>query len=387
MKSRREVPFYRPPIGAGEIRDVTETLKSGWITTGPKAKEFETKFAVYVGAKNAVALNSCTAALHLALVAFNLQATDEVIIPTYTFAATGETVIHAGGIPILVDSEPETLTIDPQQVRMHITPRTRGIVAVDLFGLPCDYRQLKKIARDHRLFLIADAAHSLGAVYYGKSVGTLADATAFSFYATKNLTTGEGGMLTTDDRVLTEKVARLSLHGMSRDAWKRYAIGGTWYYELLEAGFKYNFTDLQAALGLRQLARFSDLQKKRAQIAQWYDSAFCKIPEIILPPQKQGLKHAWHLYVIRLHLKSVKIDRNRFMEELAARGVGTSVHFIPLHLHPYYHNRFGYHPQDFPVAFATYQQVISLPLYPALSKADVKYVIKVVQEVIAKFRQ
>lgn len=382
----RQIPFYQPSITEREIRAVVQTLRSGWLTTGPKTKKFEKRFARYVGAKHAVALNSCTAGLHLALVASGVGPGDEVIVPTYTFAASAETVIHAGAKPVLVDSESDTLNLSVAEVEKEISPRTKAVVAVDIAGLPCDYAALQPVVKKQGIHLIDDAAHALGASYDGRMVGTLADLTAFSFYATKNLTTGEGGMVTTDNQELAEKISLLSLHGMSRDAWKRYRTGGSWYYELLDAGFKYNFTDLQAALGLPQLARLRTLQAQRRALATLYDRELGDLPEVRLPAQKKGRVHAWHLYIIRLRLEQLKIDRNQFIHELTRRRIGTAVHFIPLHLHPYYRERYGYQPEDFPVAHDNYQRAITLPLYPRMTRAMVCYVAGAVREIVQKYR-
>ncbi|MGE5692791.1 MAG: DegT/DnrJ/EryC1/StrS family aminotransferase, partial [Candidatus Zixiibacteriota bacterium] len=297
-KSVRKVPFYKPSLDGSDIESVRSTLEDGWITTGPRARRFEVEMVGYTGAKHALAVNSCTAALHLALAAAGIKKGDKVITTPYTFAASVETIVWCGAQPVLVDIDPETLNINPSLVAKKIDRRTRGLVSVDIAGLPCEYETLAPLAKKKKLFFLADAAHSLGASYKGVKVGKLADATAFSFYSTKNLTTGEGGMLVTDNQKLHERAAILSLHGMSKDAWKRYTSEGSWYYEIVAAGFKYNLSDLQAALGLSQLAKFAQLQERRKYLAGLYDRWLTPCLDMVdLPPRNSNSEHAWHMYL------------------------------------------------------------------------------------------
>ena len=381
------LPFCRPDIGEAEIAEVVATLRSGWLTTGPKTKEFERSFAAYVGAKHAVAVNSCTGGLHVALAARGIGPGDEVIVPTMTFCATANVVVHVGATPVLVDVEPDTLNIAPEAIEAAITPRTRAVIPVHLYGHPCDMDRLLDLARAHGLLVIEDAAHAVGAEWRGRRVGSLGDATAFSFYATKNMTTGEGGMVTTDDEEWADRMRVWLLHGMSRDAWKRYAANGSWYYEVVLPGLKYNMTDLQAALGLRQLERLEEMLRRRAAIAARYTEAFRDLPELILPAHRPEVRHAWHLYPIRVRHERMTIGRNEFIEALRREGIATSVHFIPLHRHPYYRDRFGLRPADFPVADDAYQRLVSLPLYSRMSDRDVEDVIEAVRRVILRHRR
>lgn len=382
-KTIRKVPFYRPSLGEAEIEAVRSTLLEGWITTGPKAKKFEAEMAAYTGSKYALAVNSCTAALHLALAAAGIKKGDKVITTPYTFAATVETIIWCGAQPVLVDIDPGTLNIDPVRVEKKIDKKTKAIVSVDIAGLPCEYDALRPLAKKQKVFLLADAAHSLGASFKGIKVGRLADATAFSFYSTKNLTTGEGGMLVTDNQKLREKGAILALHGMSKDAWKRYTSEGSWYYEIVAAGFKYNLSDLQASIGLAQLGKFPQLQERRRYLAGLYDRYLTPYLDMLeLPPRNAHSEHAWHMYLIRLKPKVLKIDRNELLRRLSARGIGTSVHFIPVHLHPFYRKFLGHKPADFPNALATYKRIFTPPFYPAMSDEDVEYVCSMAGEIL-----
>ena len=380
------LPFHVPSISEEEIQEVTDTLRTGWITTGPKTKLFEEKFSKYVGSKYAIAVNSCTAGLHLALVAAGISQGDEVITTPFTFAATGEVIIHAGAKPVFVDVEPTSLNIDPLKIEKAITTRTKAIMPVHYAGLPCRMAEILEIASAYNLIVIEDAAHAIGAEYLGKKIGTLGDITVFSFYATKNLTTGEGGMVTTNNEELAEKIRILSLHGLSRDAWKRYTAEGSWYYEILFAGYKYNLSDIQAAIGLHQLNKFEQFQKTREEYVQIYNQGFKNLPEITLP-RNDGNRHAWHLYVIKLNLDLLNISRNNFIKALSANNIGTSVHFIPLHLHPYYKQKFDFKMGDFPIAEEAFQRVISLPLYPAMTPKDVQDVICIVREILDKNRK
>jgi perosamine synthetase len=381
------IPFHLPEIGEEEIRAVVETLRSGWLTTGPKVKQFEKEFAASVGASHAVAVNSCTAALHLALEAVGVKAGDEVLVPTMTFAATAEVVFYLGARPVLVDCLPDTLNIDPEAVERAVTPRTRAIIPVHYAGQPCDMDQVLDIARRHRLRVIEDAAHSLPASYRGRPVGAISDVTCFSLYATKTITTGEGGFATTENGEYADRMRIMSLHGISKEAWKRYTSEGSWYYEVLAPGYKYNLTDVAAAIGIEQLKKCERFREARRRVAALYDKAFADLPEIAVPTVRPHIEHAWHLYVIKVCPEALRIGRNEFIECLKRAGVGTSVHFIPLHLHPYYRTTFGYRPEDFPNASAAFQRIISLPLYPGMKEEDTRAVIEAVRNVCAQNRR
>jgi dTDP-4-amino-4,6-dideoxygalactose transaminase len=389
MRSARTefLPFHVPEIGQEEIDAVVETLRSGWLTTGPKVRAFEAAFTQYVGVAHAVAVNSCTAALHLALAAIELRPGDEVIVPTFTFAATAEVVEYFKARPVLVDSEPDTLNLDPRHLERCITPRTRAVIPVHFAGQPCDMDAIGELARAHGLAVIEDSAHALPAYYRGAMAGTLGDIGCFSFYATKTITTGEGGMAVTNNPQYADRIRALSLHGISRDAWKRYTAQGSWYYEIETPGFKYNLTDIAASLGLAQLAKCERFLQARRRCAEFYNRAFADLPEVATPTVREGLTHAWHLYVLRLDQARLRIDRAAFIEELRALNIGTSVHFIPLHLHPFYRDTYGYKPQDFPVASAVYAQAISLPIYSRMSEQDLNDVVEAVRDLVVSHRR
>jgi dTDP-4-amino-4,6-dideoxygalactose transaminase len=378
------LPFARPSIGEEEIAEVADALRSGWITTGPRVKAFELAFAEYIGVSHAIAVSSCTAALHIALAAHDIGPGDEVIMPTLTFCSTANVVVHLGAKPVLVDVG-DGFNVTAETIEAAMTPRTRAIVPVHFAGQPCELDAVVALARHRGVAVVQDAAHALGASYRGERIGAIGPVTAFSFYATKNLTTGEGGMLTTDDGALADRMRRMALHGMSRDAWKRYTNAGSWFYEVLEAGFKNNMTDIQAALGLHQLRKFESFQARRGQIVARYQAAFADLPELELPTTEAHRAHAWHLYVVRLTDRA-RVQRDAFIGALKARNIGTSVHFIPVHLHPFYRERFGYHEGQLPRAESIYRRVVSLPLYPALSDTDVDDVIDAVRETLREAR-
>jgi dTDP-4-amino-4,6-dideoxygalactose transaminase len=374
------LPFHRAPIEEEEIAGVVEVLRSGWLTTGPRVREFEWAFARYVGAGHALAVNSCTAALHLALAAIGLSAGDEVILPTMTFAATGEVVLYFSARPVLIDCEEHSFHLDPKKIEQAVTPRTRAILPVHYGGSACDMDRILEIARRHNLKVIEDAAHALPARYNGRVVGTLGDITCFSFYATKTLTTGEGGMAVTNCEEYAERMRILTLHGISRDAWKRYTAEGSWRYEILEPGFKYNLTDLAAAIGLAQLAKCDAMQARRAAVADRYTRALQGCDAFELPASPAQGQHAWHLYVIRVNPLALRILRDRVIEELKERGIGTSVHFIPLHLHPLYQT-LGYRAGQFPFAESHFERAISLPIYPTMTDDDVDRVVEALTDI------
>jgi len=461
------LPFSPPLIGEEEIAEVIDTLRSDWISTGPKVRRFEEEFAAFIGAPAALALNSCTAALHVALATLGIGPGDAVITTPMTFCSSIHVIEHVGARPILVDVEADTLNIDPQKVEEAIeaeagrqkaeggrrkteggnptsdfrpTTSIKAILPVHLYGHPCDMDALVEIAQEYDLAIIEDAAHALPARYKGHTIGApwktedgtrktenppptsvlrppssvlhppssiLRHFACFSFYATKNLTTAEGGMLTGSPEFIEE--ARIwSLHGMSRDAWKRYSAEGSWYYEVVRPGFKYNMTDIQAAIGLHQLRKLPQFQARRREIVRRYNQAFSQFEELQIPTERPEVESAWHLYVLRLNLErfsearsrtsEARIPksefripnsefRNQFIEELQARNIGTSVHFIPIHLHPYYRDKYGYKPADFPVAYREYQRMVSLPLYPKMMDKDVDDVIEAVVDVVKRYRR
>jgi len=388
--------FSPPSLGQEEIDEVVDTLRSDWITTGPKVKRFEQEFAQYLGASAALAVSSATDAMLVALAALGVGPGDEVITTPMTFCSTVHVIEHLGARPVLADIEPDTLTIDPEQVERAITPRTKAIMPVHLYGHPCEMDRLLELARLHRLALVEDAAHALPARYKGRLIGSAVAGlqlptisrrlTAFSFYATKNLTTAEGGMLTGDPDLI-EQAHLWSLHGMSRDAYARYSAEGSWYYEVVLPGYKCNMTDIQAALGLQQLRKLAGFQARRRAIVQQYEAALAALPELQVPVERAEAEHAWHIYALRLNLERLTIDRARFIEELKQRNIGTSVHFIPIHLQPYYRDKYGWRPEDFPIAYHEYRRLISLPLYPRLSGQDVADVIEAVRDVVDEYRE
>ena len=378
----RQVPFFRPDVGEDEINAVVATMRSGWLTVGPQTQAFEQAFADAIGARHALAVSSCTAALHLALDALDLKPGDEVITSTLTFTATGASIVHAGARPVLVDCTTDTLNLDPDEVARKVTPRTRVLLPVHFAGHPAPMDELLEIARRHRLTVIEDAAHALPASYHGRRVGTIGDITAFSFYATKNLTTGEGGMLTTADDALVERLRPRRLHGMSRDAWRRYSAEGSWRYDVSYPGFKYNMTDTAAAMGLVQLRRLPAMHARRQQLAALYTALLSDVPQLELPTVRAEVESAWHLYVVRLRPETVRIHRDALIELLKTDGVGAGVHFIPLHLHSYYRDAFGYRPEDFPVASAVAETILSLPFFTLMSDDDVRYVANTLRRIL-----
>lgn len=379
------IPFHRPSIGDAEVDLVVEVLRSGWLTTGPLTARFEREFCARAGAGHAIAVNSATAGLHLALVALGVGPGDEVITTPLTFCATVNAVLHTGATPVLADVD-ETLNIDPDRVAAVLSDRTRVLLPVHFAGLPCDMPRLWRIAADRRLAVVEDAAHAAGAAVNGVPIGGgSSDAVAFSFYATKNMTTGEGGMVTTPSGELARRIRSLCLHGMSRDAWDRYSTTGSWHYDVVECGFKYNLSDLASAIGLCQLAKLDAMTERRRDIARAYTEAFFEVPELETPPEGGG-GHCWHLYVLRLNLSLLDIDRGTFIDQMRARGVGCSVHFIPIPLHSYY--RTVLPKRDTCCrALSEYPRLVSLPLYPALTGAAVQQVIRAVLGVVAHGRK
>jgi len=398
------LPFALPDLDDNEFAHVRESLESGWITSGPKTRQFEAEFKEAVGAEHAIALNSCTAALHLALEAIDLQAGDEVITTPYTFAATAEIVRYFNATPVLVDVCPHDFNINPNLIEAAVTERTKAIIPVHIAGLAANLDAIGAIAAKHNLAVIEDAAHAFPTLYKGRKIGepllqkNVRHAVCYSFYATKTLATGEGGMLCTNDEAIAERVRVMSLHGISKDAWKRYTAEGSWYYEIVAPGYKYNMTDIAGGMGIAQLAKGERMWRQRQAIAEAYNQAFAGIGALQTPvtstvdrepcvdcqadcAAEQG-QHAWHLYMLRLNLDMLTIDRGQFIEELKARNIGSSVHFIPLHLHPYYRETYGYKPEDFPVAYSEFSREISLPIYSKMTEQDVQDVIAAVLEIV-----
>jgi dTDP-4-amino-4,6-dideoxygalactose transaminase len=381
------IRFHMPSIGDDEIQEVTETLRSGWLTTGPRAARFEREFRAYVDSPNAIAVNSATAGLHLALAGLGIGPGDEVITTPMTFCATVQTILHVGATPVLADVGPDG-NIDPEEIQKRITDRTRAIIPVHLAGLPCHMKAIWSLARQKGIYVIEDAAHAAGALYRGRPIGggasgkaAASDAVAFSFYATKNLTTGEGGMITTHQTDLAERMRILSLHGTSHDAWDRYAERGSWYYEVVDHGFKYNLSDIHAALGIHQLRKLDQFIETRTRYAEVYSRAFADLEEIECPPDDTRCRHAWHLYILRLNLSNIRLDRKQFIDELREKGIGTSVHFIPIPMHPFF-ARLPLARYECARARELYSRIVSLPLYPAMTEEQVHYVAQTVKEIV-----
>jgi perosamine synthetase len=404
-----KIPFYKPSIGAEEIDEVVDTLKSGWLTTGPKTKQFEKEFGAYLHQKHAIAVNSCTAALHLALEAIGIKAGQSVVVPTMTFAATAEVVRYFGARPLLVDCRAEDFNLDIADAEKRIQAAlaagqsVTAIMPVHYGGQVGDVAGVQELARRFNLKTVEDAAHCCPAYFRSQksevsgpssvvdgqtlgdgwqTVGSSADISCYSFYANKTITTGEGGMACTQNDEYADRMRIMSLHGISRDAWKRFTAEGSWHYEIIAPGFKYNMTDIAAAIGIHQLRKADEMHRKRTKWAELYSRLLGGIEELILPRQQPNRVHSWHLYVIRLKLHRLKIDRARFITELQQRGIGTSVHWMPLHMHPYYRETYGYAPDDLPMASSLYPELITLPLYPDMTEGDVRYVCDSIQEIL-----
>ena len=374
--------FGSPLIGQDEIDEVVDSLKSGWISTGPKVARFEALFKNYIGSDYALALNSCTAGLHLSMIVAGLKEGDEVITTPMTFGATANAILHSRAKPVFVDITLPSMNIDPGNIEAHITDKTKAIVPVHFAGRPCDMKNIKKIAQKHHLIIIEDAAHALEATYHGQKVGTIGDLTVFSFYVTKNLVTGEGGMITTGNGSYAEMIQTYALHGMSKGAWKRYSDEGFKHYRIVYPGFKYNMMDIQAALGIHQLSKTENYLKRREEIWHRYDEALKTLPLDIPAPAEENTTHARHLYTILLRLDELTADRDTIQQALYAENIGTGIHFISLHLHPYYQETFGYKRSDYPNATYVSDRTISLPLSAKLTDEDVTDVINAVTKVL-----
>ena len=385
MKENNYLPFALPDIGDEEIAEVVDSLRSGWVTTGPKTKRFEQNFiGVLDGGVEAIAVNSATAGLHLALEAIGICPGDEVITTPYTFTATAEVVRYLGADPVFVDINPDTFNIDVAQIEEKITSRTKAIIPVHFAGLACDMDAIINIAQRHSLKVVEDAAHALPTRYRGNQIGSLqTDATVYSFYATKTITTGEGGMVVTRNPDIADRCRVMRLHGISRDAFDRYnSKKPAWHYEVIAPGFKYNMTDLAASMGIHQLKKAVRFQQRRQELAEYYDRELEGLPILLPPHAPKSDLHAWHLYVIRLDIEA-SVERDNFIQLMADRGIGCSVHFIPLHLHPYWRDTYDLKPGDFPNALHTYERVVSLPLYTKMSDEDAVRVVKAVKEILS----
>lgn len=383
------LPFARPSMSLAEERAVVESLRSGWLSTGPKVSEFEARFAEHIGARHAIGLNSCTAGLHLSLLLHGVGPRDEVITSPITFASTANVIVHAGALPVFAEVDKRTFNLDPEDVERRITPATRAIIVVHFAGMPCPLAEFEELCGRHGISLIEDAAHAAGSAYEGRPVGARGNLTSFSFYATKNMTTGEGGMLVLNDDELADRARVLRLHGLSLDAWNRYGNSGYRHWDIIEAGFKYNMTDLQAALGLQQLAKLAEFNARRAEIAARYDSAFADIPGIrplshAVPPR---WLHPHHLYVLLTIPETLGFTRDEMMDRIQRAKVGVGVHFRAVHLHPYYRQTYGFHPGGLPVAEGVGDNVLSIPLFPAMSGQDVEDVITAVYQAADRGRR
>lgn len=378
------LPFALPDIGEEEVNEVVDSLRSGWLTTGPKTKRFEEDFAAFIGdGVEAIAVNSATAGLHLVLEAVGIGPGDEVITTPYTFTATAEVIRYLGAHPVFVDIDQNTFNIDPSKIEKAITPRTKAIIPVHFAGLACDMDTIMAIARKYGLKVVEDAAHSLPTTYHGKLIGMFeSDATVYSFYVTKTIATGEGGMIVLRNAEIDRRCRVMRFHGINRDVFNRYTTTKpSWHYDVVAPGFKYNMTDIAASLGIHQLKKAWAFQKRRTEMAAYYDEAFRDLP-VVLPPKAQGSDiHAWHLYVLRL-APGADILRDRFIELMAERGIGCSVHFIPLHLHPYWRNTYKLKPQDFPNALSVYERAVSLPLYTKMTEKDQRRVVVAVRGIL-----
>jgi dTDP-4-amino-4,6-dideoxygalactose transaminase len=382
------IPFYKPNMGKEEVESVTESIESGWLTTGKKVKEFQERFSDFIGVKHSLAVNSCTAGLHLLLVAAGIGKGDEVITTSMTFVSTVNVIDEVGAKPVLADIDPRTFNIDVEDIKNKITENTKAIMPVHMAGQACNMNEIMEIAEEHDLYVFEDAAHAVWSKYDDKMIGSFSDGAAFSFYATKNLCTGEGGMVTTNDDELAEKIKINTLHGISKDVYDRYSKkGASWYYDVVTPGFKYNMPDINAAMGIEQLKKLEDMQLKRKEIEEKYNESFKEIEGINIPHVKENIRHAWHLYIILLDLEVLDINRDQFIERLEENDIGSSVHFIPIHYHKYYRENYDYQKGDFPNTEYVFERNISLPFYPSMTEKEINRVIKVVNDLINKYKK
>lgn len=385
--TQRKIPYFRPSIGEEEIRAACEVLRSDWLTAGPRVKEFECDFAAFVKAPHTIAVASGTAALLLALEAMGVAPGDEVLVPTMTWATAVAVVVHLGARPVFVDCDPSTLNMDPADLERRITPKSRVVVPMDFAGQPCALREIRAIAEHHGVRVIEDAAHALAATYQKQPIGSISDVTCFSFYANKGMTTGEGGMICTVDEGLANRMRLMAYGGINRDRLTKAGVRRWWKYEVVAPGYKANMTDIQAAIGIQQLKKAHRFRDERQHCANIYKAGFDSNPAIEAPVVLQGLSHAWHMYVIQLNVDQLRIGRDEFSLRLEEIGVSNNVHYLPLHMHAYYRDAFGYRPDDFPVARAAYDRILSLPIYPGLLDADVEYVVECVAGIAARYRR
>lgn len=381
------LPYATQWIGDEEEKEIMSVLNSGWLTTGPKVRQFEEDIAKYTGAKYAIAVNSGTAALHCCVGAIDIQPGDEVITTPFTFLATANVIIYRGGKPILVDIEKDTYNIDPKKIREKITSRTKAIIPVHYGGHPCDMDEINEIAKEYNLKVIEDAAHALSAEYKGKKIGALSDLSCFSFHPVKNITTAEGGIVTTNDEELAKFCVMHRTHGITKEAMERYGKNADWGYDMQRLGHRYNMTEFQAALGVAQLKKIEMFQKRRDEIVEQYNKAFSEMPELILPSVKPYAKSSWHLYPVRIKEGLLKVDRNQIIKALKAENIGVNVHYIPIHLHSYYQKNYGFKKGDFPICESVYDSIVTLPLFPKMDNSDVKDVLQAVKKVIEHYKK
>ena len=374
--------FGSPQIHDDEIAEVVDSLKSGWLGTGPKVKRFENLFSSYNNSKYAIAVNSCTAALHLSLKALDLNEGDEVITTPMTFCSTVNSIIHAGATPVLADIDPITMNIDPKKIEEKITKKTKCILPVHFAGRSCEMNEIVQIAKKHELYIIEDCAHAIETIYDGKKAGTFGDFGCFSFYVTKNLVTGEGGMVITNHKESANRIKRLALHGMSKDAWKRFSDEGYQHYYVEEAGYKYNMTDIQAAIGIHQLKRIEKNWSRRQEIWNYYNDNFSELPITLPSPLEKNTKHAYHLYTILIDENKSGLSRDEFLTIMNSEGIGTGVHYLSIPEHPYYQKQFGWKAEDYPNAMKIGRETVSLPLSPKLTDNDVERVVKTVKKIL-----
>lgn len=387
LAQQKQIPYFVPSIGQPEVEAVTEVLRSGWLTTGPKVNEFEREFSKYTGSRHSIAVNSATAALQLAFQSLGVGHGDEVLMPTMTFTSAAAVVIHLGARPVFVDCDAETLNLKAENLESKITLRTKVIAPMHYGGHPCAMDEILEIARRHDLPVIEDAAHALSAEYAGRKIGTIGDVTCFSFYANKAITTGEGGMITTNNDTLAKQMRLMSYHGINKDCATSTGSRRSWRYEVVAPGYKHNMSDIAAAIGIHQLARCDAFRAARQKCAQLYTEALNDIDSIRLPQSGPHVQHAWHLYAIQMDTERWRISRDELSDRLQSAGIGSSVHFMPLHLHPYYREALGYRPEDFPVAAAAYERILSLPIFPNLSADDIGYIVDTIATLAREFRR
>ena len=378
--------FAQASLDDNEFEEMVDTLKSGWLTYGPKSIRFEKLFSDYIGVKNSIAVNSCTSGLHLSLLALGIGPGDEVITTDLTFVATCEVILHVGATPILVDID-DTFNIDITKIEKVITDKTKAIIPVHFGGQPCQMDEILKIKKKYNISIIEDAAHASGSKYKDQKIGQIGDVTIFSFYANKNMTTGEGGIVTTNNSKIAEKVRTLSLHGISKDAWSRFSEKGKWYYEVTELGYKYNFTDIQASLGIHQLDKLDSFNAKRSNIAEKYTTSFTNNNVIKMPRQINHIINSWHLFPVIIEFTKLSIGRDFFIKALEAEGIKTSVHYVPIHMQPFYKIKYSFLDNDYPIALNYYKNIISLPIYPDMDNKDTNSVIKAVNKIIKYYKK